>query len=202
VGVVKLMGREAGFIAAGATLASQDVNFTLIPEIPFELEGECGFLEALRQRLQARAHAVVVVAEGAGQHLMRTDKMELDASGNIKFQDVGTFLCDRIRGYFGKTGAPVNIKYFDPSYYIRSVPANCEDSLLCDQLARNAVHAAMAGKTDVLIGLWYNVMTHVPIGLAVAEKKRIQPENEIWRAVLQATGQPAYFGACPQGSMR
>ena len=194
ISLVKLMGRDAGFIAAGATLASQEVNFTLIPEVPFELDGEGGFLTVLRERMLRRRHAVIVVAEGAGQHLMPRDKVECDASGNVKHQDIGVFLRERIGGYFAGQNIPINLRYFDPSYYIRSVPANTEDALLCDQLARYAVHAAMAGKTDLLIGLWYNVFLHVPIPLATEEKKRIHPDSEVWTQVLAATGQPARFG--------
>jgi len=193
ISLVKLMGRQAGFIAAGATLASQEVNFTLIPEVPFDLEGDDGFLEYLKRRIELRRHAVIVVAEGAGQDLMpETDKR--DASGNLALQDIGLFLRHRIIDYFTQQGMPVSLKYFDPSYIIRSVPANTDDALLCDRLARHAVHAAMAGKTDVLIGLWYNTFIHVPISLAVADKKRLHPESEVWMAVLANTGQPVKFG--------
>jgi 6-phosphofructokinase 1 len=191
--LVKLMGRYSGSIAAGATLASQEVNFTLVPEVPFRLEGEGGFLAVLKRRILARRHAVVVAAEGAGQDLMPQGPAEKDASGNLKLGDIGPFLRDKILHYFAAEGVPVNVRYFDPSYIIRSVPANTEDSLLCDRLARNAVHAAMAGKTDVLVGLWYNTFIHVPIPLAIAEKKRLHPESEVWRSVLSSTGQPARF---------
>jgi 6-phosphofructokinase 1 len=194
ISLVKLMGRYSGSIAAGATLASQEVNFTLVPEIPFELEGEDGFLACLKRRILERAHAVIVVAEGAGQNLIREGGTERDASGNIKLHDIGPFLKQKIACYFADEGIPVNIRYFDPSYVIRSVPANTDDSLLCDRLGRNAVHAAMAGKTDVLMGLWYNTFIHVPIPLAIAEKKSLGPESEVWNSVLAATGQPARFG--------
>jgi len=126
--------------------------------------------------------------------LMPRDRVECDASGKVKHQDIGVFLRERIVGYFAGQNIPINLRYFDPSYYIRSVPANTEDALLCDQLARYAVHAAMAGKTDLLIGLWYNVFLHVPIPLATEEKKRIHPDSEVWTQVLAATGQPARFG--------
>ncbi len=194
ISVVKLMGRHAGFIAAGATAASQEVNFTLIPEVPFALEGEGGFLACLKRRILARGHAVIVVAEGAGQDLIQAGPVERDASGNVKLKDIGVFLRDKIEEYFARERIPVNVKYFDPSYVIRSVPADTDDSLLCDRLARNAVHAGMAGKTDCLIGLWYNIFIHVPIPLVISEKKRLSPESEVWMAVLAATGQPARFG--------
>jgi 6-phosphofructokinase 1 len=194
ISLVKLMGRHSGSIAAGATLASQEVNFTLVPEIPFALEGEDGFLACLRRRILDRAHAVIVVAEGAGQDLVPGGETKRDASGNVRLHDIGPFLKQRIADYFAGVGIPVNVRYFDPSYVIRSVPANTDDSLLCDRLARNAVHAAMAGKTDVLMGLWYNTFIHVPIPLAIAEKKSLGPESEVWNALLAATGQPARFG--------
>jgi 6-phosphofructokinase 1 len=192
IGLVKLMGRNAGFIAAGAALASQEANFVLIPEVPFPLDGPGGFLDALRKRIETRRHAVIVVAEGAGQDLFPGESGECDASGNRKLHDIGVFLRDKIAHYFKAAGIPINIKYIDPSYIIRSVPANSDDSLLCDGMARHAVHAAMAGKTDVLIGLEHGQFLHIPICTAVARKKRLLPESEFWLRVIESTGQPAW----------
>lgn len=193
VAVVKLMGRHAGFIAAGATVASQDVNFTLIPEVPFKLDGPRGFLAALKDRLRRRAHAVIVVAEGAGQDLIPGPAEERDASGNLKLKDIGQFLRQQIEAYFRAEQMPIVMRYFDPSYSIRSRPADAEDSILCDLLARHAVHAAMAGKTGLVIGLLHDQYVHVPIELVVRQKKRLDPEGPWWHAVLAATGQPARF---------
>lgn len=187
VGLVKLMGRDAGFIAAGATLASQEVNFTMVPEVPFRLHGEGGFLQALRKRLEQRSHAVIVVAEGAGLDLIPVSE------GSAK-PDIGPFLMHEIRAYFREKKVPVDVKYLDPSYYIRGATANTDDAFLCDQFARNAVHAAMAGKTGLVLGIWYNMMTHVPINLCTGEKKLIPESGELWQSVLKATGQPARFG--------
>ena len=193
ISLVKLMGRDAGFIAAGAAAASQEVDFTLIPEVPFKLEGENGFLPRLKRRILAREHAVIVVAEGAGQDLMPDEPVQRDASGNLKPRDIGMFLRSRVAEYFAAERIPAQVRYFDPSYIIRSAPADTGDSLLCDQMARHAVHAAMAGKTDMLIGFWYNVFVHVPIPLVTAGKRCVDPEGELWMAVLSATGQPARF---------
>jgi len=189
VGLVKFMGREAGFIAAAATLASGEANFTLIPEVPFELHGPQGFLASLHRRIEARQHAVVVVAEGAGQHLIPNHDEQFDASGNRRLHDIGPFLKQQILDHFKAEQVPVNVKYFDPSYHIRSVAANAADSLLCEQLARKAVHAGMAGKTDLLIGLWHNHLIHVPLELSTGEKKQLSTEGELWTSVLALTGQ-------------
>ncbi len=189
VGLVKLMGREAGFIAAAAAVASGEANFVLIPEVPLVLEGDDGFLARLERRLLAREHAVVVVAEGAGQHLMETDPEAADASGNRRLGDIGPLLKERIREHFAERDTPVSVKYFDPSYHIRSAPASAADSFYCQELARSAVHAAMAGKTDMLIGLWHNHLVHVPLEVSTGAKKRLSPEGELWTAVLAATGQ-------------
>jgi 6-phosphofructokinase 1 len=189
IALVKLMGRHAGFIAAGATVASQDVNFTFVPEAPLQLDGENGFLVALKQRILQRAHAVIAVAEGAGQELLAASGAERDASGNVKLQDIGPFLRERIETYFKAEGIPATLRYFDPSYLIRSVPADAEDSILCDFFARNAVHAAMAGKTGLVIGLLHDAFIHVPIELLVSQKKRLDLNGAGWRAVLAATGQ-------------
>ena len=192
IGLVKLMGRNAGFIAAGAALASQDANFVLIPEVPFRLDGENGFLAALERRILSKNHALVVVAEGAGQDLLPHDESRRDASGNLLHEDIGLFLKDRIIEYFKERGIPINLKYIDPSYYIRSVPANSGDRILSDQMARMAVHAGMAGKTDVLIGYWQNELVHVPIGTAISRKRQIDTKSDLWTAVMRSTGQPMW----------
>lgn len=192
IGLVKLMGRHAGFIAAGASVVSQEVDFTLVPEIPFPLEGEQGFLSALEQRMRKRAHAVIVVAEGAGQHLFAEVEQQRDASGNLRHQNIGLFLRDKISKHFAQQGLPIALKYFDPSYLIRSVPANVYDRVLCDQMARNAVHAAMAGKTGMMIGSVHDQIVHVPIPTVVRQGKPMDVAGDMWRAVLQSTGQPRW----------
>ena len=170
------------------------MNFTLVPEVPFVLDGEGGFLDALTRRIRKRSHAVIVVAEGAGQDLLDRSAGETDASGNIKLLDIGPFLRQRIESHFKRAGIPVAVRYFDPSYVIRSRPANCEDAILCDLYARNAVHAAMAGKTGLVIGHLHETFIHVPVEALVAEKKRLNPEGGWWHGVLAATGQPEQFG--------
>lgn len=192
IGLVKLMGRHAGFIAAGASIASQEVDFTLVPEIPFELVGEHGFLPALDRRIRKRGHAVVVAAEGAGQHLLDARQQRRDASGNLLCEDIGVVLRHEIREHFEQRSFPVSIKYLDPSYYIRSVPANVYDRFLCDQMGRHAVHAAMAGKIGMLIGFEHNQFIHVPIPAVVRQKKRMDVTGDLWRAVLQVTRQPRW----------
>lgn len=195
ISIVKLMGRHAGFIAAGATVASQDVNFCLIPEVPFRLEGERGLLTALKRRVLKRSHAVIVVAEGAGQDLLAgSGSDDRDASGNLKLKDIGVYLRDQIAAYFKAEKIPVVLRYFDPSYLIRSSRADAEDSLLCDYFARNAAHAAMAGKTGLVIGLVHDHFVHVPIERLASHKKRLEPDGVTWRAVLASTGQPDPLG--------
>ena len=193
VGLVKLMGRDAGFIAAEATMASGDVNYCLIPEVGFPLYGENGLVEHLRKRLDERGHAVIAVAEGAGTDLIGNSG-ERDASGNLLHKDIGVFLKNEIKKAFTEAGDTVNIKYIDPSYIIRSVPANSDDSIFCANLARAGVHAAMAGKTDMLVGYWHGDFTHVPLRATEERKKRIAPNEGLWRAVLTMTGQPVEWG--------
>jgi len=192
VALVKLMGRDSGFIAANAALAVPDVNFVLIPELNFDLENEkgTGFLNYLEERLVKKKHAVVVVAEGAGQHLFEKEKLEKDASGNVIYQDIGVFLKEKIKQYFQKVDRQVSVKYIDPSYIIRSIPANANDSKFCVQLTHKAVHAAMAGRTDFVVGYWNGHFTLLPIEAATNERKKINIEGEFWWNVLEATGQP------------
>jgi 6-phosphofructokinase 1 len=186
IGLVKLMGRDSGFIAAYSVLVNSQVNFCLVPEVPFTLER---FLAELQQRLERRSHAVIVVAEGAGQDLMQKSA-ERDASGNIRYGDIGAFLRDAIRDHFQKAGIQISLKYIDPSYMIRSVPANPHDSAFCLLLGQSAVHAGMSGRTNMVVGFWNHQFTHVPISLAASERKKIDPEGPLWSSVLASTGQP------------
>jgi 6-phosphofructokinase 1 len=189
IGLVQLMGRESGFIAAAASLASAEANFVLVPEVPFELEGERGLLETLARRLRAKEHALIVVAEGAGHWIFEDGDGVRDASGNLKLPDVGRHLAAVIKERLPGMGLPVQLKYFDPSYDIRSVPANAADSILCLQLGKMAVHAAMAGKTGLMVGLWNDIFVHVPLEEAVRQRKRMKPHGLLWQSVLGTTGQ-------------
>ncbi len=189
IGLLKLMGRHAGFIAATATLAQQDVNFVLVPEVDFDLEGPQGLLRAVEKRLKHRGHTVIVVAEGAGQKFFEQEKTERDASGNIRLKDIGVYLKQALHAYFDARGIEISIKYIDPSYMIRSLPANANDRVFCNFLGRNAVHAGMAGKTDLLIGHWNNHFVHVPMKTVAGKRKQIEPQGMLWRSALEATGQ-------------
>ncbi len=190
VGLVRLMGRDSGFMAATAGLAQGDANDVLIPEVDFDLEGPGGLLAHLEKRLDARGHAVIVVAEGAGQKFFQADSQVIDASGNVKHSDIGSFLADSIKAYYKARGKELNLKYIDPSYIIRSTPANASDQIYCNFLGQKAVHAAMAGKTDLLIGQWNDHFVHVPIALAIQQRKKIDPQGVLWNSVLEGTGQP------------
>lgn len=191
IAIIKLMGRDSGFIAASAALSKPVVNFVLIPEMEFTLSGENGLLNCLERRLDEKHHAVIVVAEGAGQNLMNEKKhIVRDASGNVKHQDIGLFLKGKIAEHFKTLKQEVTIKYIDPSYIIRSAPANASDSIFCSRLAYQAVHGAMAGKSRFVVGVLNGQFVYLPIGQVVNQRKKINLEGEFWFAVLQSTGQP------------
>ena len=189
IGLVKLMGRHSGFIAAEATLAMPVVNFVLIPESDFDLGGPGGFLEVLKERLLHRKHAVIVVAEGAGQKFFEKEPKKYDASGNVRLHDIGLFLKEIITDYFIKEKMETTLKYIDPSYMIRSVPANTNDGVLCGLLARRAVHAGMAGKTKMLVGLCNNHFVHIPMEETVGKRRQVDCRGDMWMGVLETTGQ-------------
>ncbi len=188
VGLVRVMGRHSGFIACYAALANHDADFVLIPEVPFTLDGDAGLLACLRRRVLGKGSAVVVVAEGAGQDLLSASGS--DASGNAALADVGVFLKDRITADFRAAGQPLTLKYIDPGYAIRSVPAQASDSVYCVRLAQAAVHAAMAGRTDMVVGRRHNRFIHVPIALAVSMRNQVAPDGDLWLSILESTAQP------------
>lgn len=191
IGLVKIMGRQSGHIAACAALSQNDVNFVLIPEVPFDMDGEKGLLSVLEKRLKNRGHCVILTAEGAGQELIRkcSDPLETDASGNPKLLDIGVFLKTRINEYFQEKGIEINLKYIDPSYIIRSVPANSNDSIYCGALGQYAVHAAMSGKTSMLVSLMKDEYVYLPLKM-VSSGMNVEPDGNVWMRVLEATGQP------------
>ncbi len=202
IGLVKLMGRDSGFITAYAAVANPVVNFCLVPEIEFELEGEHGLLAALERRFaNAKTHTVIVVAEGAGQNFIE-GACQKDASGNVLKKDIGEFLKQSISSHFKGKGITCSIKYFDPSYMIRSVPARGTDAIRCYMLARNAVHAAMSGRTNCVVGSTGSLgdlYTLVPIKLATIERQQVRLDSDLWRSVMDATGQEVYFKGTVKG---
>jgi 6-phosphofructokinase 1 len=193
LGLVKLMGRHSGFIACYASLAESDANYVLIPEVPFALDGPRGMLDHLLERMKRSGHAVIVVAEGAGQDLLAGQENGVDASGNKRLNDIGPYLKQRITDHFAAAAVEMNLKYIDPSYAIRSVSANPYDSVYCLRLAHNAVHAAMAGRTEMVVGRWHGRYVHIPMPLAVSHRNQVAPNGDLWLAVLEATGQPRSF---------
>jgi len=194
IGLIKLMGRCSGFMACHAALASGLANFVFIPEVPFGLDGPDGLLELLKKRLERRQHACIIVAEGAGQDILETDESQRDASGNLILEDIGLYLKNKISGYFKEQSIDHTIKYIDPSYIIRSVPATPEDSLYCARLAHDAVHAALSGRTKMVIGMWRTSFVHIPISLVAKGRQFVDPEGDTWESVLEITGQPRKIG--------
>ncbi len=190
IGLVKLMGRDSGFIAAHTAIASQDADFVLIPEVPFDLEGPNGFLAHLQKHLDKKGHAVIVLAEGAGQEFFDKNSRSEDKGGNILHKDIGAFLRDRINTFFRQEQIDINLKYIDPSYMIRAARPIATDALYCARLGTYAAHAAMAGKTSALISYWNSTYVHIPISAAVTERKTISPGSTLWRHVIEATAQP------------
>jgi 6-phosphofructokinase 1 len=189
IGLVKVMGRDAGFIAAQSALSCQEVNFCLIPEEPFDIYGPKGFLAALDARMKERGNAVIVVAEGAGQDLLKASGKQ-DASGNVKLSDIAALLKREILDHFRKQDIEATLKYIDPSYIIRSVPANANDRIYCSFLGIHAVHAGMSGRTGLVISRWNGRYVHIPMAVVTKGKKRINTCSNYWRAVLESTGQP------------
>ncbi|MEM9423482.1 MAG: ATP-dependent 6-phosphofructokinase [Spirochaetota bacterium] len=190
IGLVKLMGRDSGFIAAHTAIASQDADFVLIPEVPFDLDGPNGLLLHLKKRIEKAGHAVIVVAEGAGQEFFEKDSRTKDKGGNLLYRDIGTLLRSRINAFFEKEQVEVNLKYIDPSYMIRAARPIATDAFYCARLGTYAAHAAMAGKTSMLVSYWNSTFLHIPISVAVTQRNQISPGSTLWRHVIEATAQP------------
>ena len=206
LGVVKVMGRNSGFIAMHSTLGSRVVDLCLVPEVDFYLDGPGGIVDHLYERLLENDRAVVVVAEGAGQDLMKrmgamSGKEQIkDASGNILLEDIGPWLSKQLKQRLDEKlegqsvyGDKLTLKYVDPSYMVRGVPPNTSDNLLCTQLAHNAVHGAMAGFTNFLVGSMNTREVYVPIDLVVNKRNIIDTAHQsLWEYVVFDTQQPSF----------
>ena len=198
IGIVKLMGRESGFIAANASLSMREVNFVLVPEVPFSLYGERGLFPALEKCLAEHSHAVLAVAEGAGQDLLSEHETRCDASGNKALGDITGFLRGKIAEYFSAKKIPYYLKYIDPSYMIRSVPANANDRLYCGFLGQHAVHAAMSGKTGMVVANIMDKFVHLPLELVTRKRRTMSVRSDLWQSVLETTGQGDVMGTSPE----
>jgi 6-phosphofructokinase 1 len=207
LGVVKVMGRNSGFIAMHSALGSCVADLCLVPEVDFYLDGPGGIVDHLYERLLANDKAVVVVAEGAGQKLMAdmgaAGKEVKDASGNVLLDDIGPWLCKQLKQRLDERlekasihGDKLTLKYVDPSYMVRGIPPNTADNLYCLQLAHNAVHGAMAGLTNFIVGSVNTKECYVPINL-VANKRNVidtrgTDHQSLWEYVVFSTGQPSF----------
>jgi len=193
VGIVQLMGRHAGYIAAHATLATRQVDICLIPEIQFPLRGQNGVCELTEYIVKRQGYCVIVIAEGAGADLVAKSKAEYDEGGNRKLPDIGKFLSAEVKKYFGERKVEASIKLIDPSYMIRAVNADASDAVYCQSIAQNAVHGAMAGFTGFSSGLVNNRTVLIPFDLISATSPSyLNPDGRTWERVLSLTHQPMY----------
>mmetsp|Transcript_25298 Transcript_25298/g.60182 ORF Transcript_25298/g.60182 Transcript_25298/m.60182 type:complete len:455 (-) Transcript_25298:517-1881(-) len=188
IGIVKLMGRESGFIALHASLSSGVVDVCLIPEVPFSLHGEKGLLAYLESVIARQGHAVVCVAEGAGQDMLPTSSDKTDASGNRILGDIGQWLKKEV-----KDNLPdVDVKYIDPTYMIRAIPTNSGDRIYCKILAHNAVHGAFAGFTGITVGLVNTHYVYLPIPIIIQNVRKVDPSGKQWNRLRASIGQPTF----------
>lgn len=197
VGLVRLMGRNSGALTATAAAAMNDIDFVLVPEIPIVLEGEHGFLRSLVNRVVDKGYATIAVAEGAGQHLFTDTERSYDASGNLKLKDIGRFLKDSITAEFKRLNVECTLRYIDPTYILRAQATTADDAVFCQNLGQNAVHAAMAGKTGMMIGYAHEQFTHVPLHAVSKGKKHLDTNSPLWLSVLAGTGQAPRWGVQP-----
>lgn len=197
IGLVKLMGRNTGHIALHATLSSRDVDCCLIPETEFYLEGKGGLFDFLEQRLRENGHAVLVVAEGAGQEMIprnEAQKEERDESGNPVFLDVGQWLKSELKNWWRRDHADelFAVKYIDPTYMIRAVPANATDNLYCTLLAHSAIHGVMAGYTGFVSGPVNGNYAYIPVEEVATAKNKVNTGDHKWAWVRSVTSQPDF----------
>ena len=189
IGLVKLFGRSSGFVAMLSTLAARDVNICLIPEIPFNLYGENGLLDFIFQRMQVKEHCVIVVSDGA-----RFSVKDYKTSNGRPVEDIGLVIKKEIIEKSEELGIEVNLKYMDPTYVVRAVPANEYDCNLCAKLAESAVHCAFAGFTNFSVGMINNKPCMIPLEKMCGKSERkVEFNSDDYLMLLASTGQPSFY---------
>jgi 6-phosphofructokinase 1 len=191
LGLVKLMGRQSGFIAMQSSMSSGVVDVCLIPEIKFEMRKLCEYIAKVFEK---KGHCVVCVAEGAGQDILDSEgsKGTTDASGNPILSDIGVYLKSELKRYFKEHKTDADIKYIDPSYMIRSVPTISNDRIYCAVLAQSAVHAAFAGFTDATVAMVNTHYVYLPISTVIQAPRLVNPKGRRWNRLITANGQPDF----------
>eukprot|EP00668_Euglena_longa_P014128 GGOE01018102.1.p1 GENE.GGOE01018102.1~~GGOE01018102.1.p1 ORF type:complete len:494 (+),score=144.75 GGOE01018102.1:38-1483(+) len=181
VGVVKVMGRDSGFVARNAALSNNVVDACLIPEVPFEIKGNGGLLPWLDGHLATKHCAVIVICEAAGQqHLPCLGK---DPTGHNIYEDTGKWLKKAIETHWQETGQEGKVFLIDPSYMLRSVPANTGDNMFCIQLAQAAVHTAYSGYSGVTVGRYHDLYGVMPIEMVVSGLRKVNPKGSLWQTL-------------------
>ena len=82
------------------------------------------------------------------------------------------------------------MKYIDPTYMVRAVPANAADSVYCAQLAHACAHGVMHGFTNFMIGTVGAQDVFIPLPLVV-ERSNVVAVSEgatIWTRRWQRQG--------------
>mmetsp|Transcript_20291 Transcript_20291/g.48093 ORF Transcript_20291/g.48093 Transcript_20291/m.48093 type:complete len:415 (+) Transcript_20291:167-1411(+) len=184
VGIVKLMGRDSGFVAMHAATAADVVDLCMIPEVKVDMKD---VIEHVDATLAKKKYMVIAVAEGAGQELVSTGKQ--DDTGHTVYGDIGVFLKDTLNKHLKASGG--RTFYIDPSYIIRSVPITPNDHIYCVRLANDAVHTAMRGYTGVCVGAMHNVVCMLPSRLIASGKKKVRPHSSSWQGCVQTCNMPA-----------
>jgi 6-phosphofructokinase 1 len=152
--IIEVMGRSAGWIAAGTVLARRSLrdapHIILLPEIPFD---EAAFLDRVKETCASYHSCVVVVGEGlknlAGEALA-ADCSRLDAFGHPVLSGAAEHLENIVQEKLRLKSRSVKLGYAQRAAAHFASATDAAEAAACGEAA---VRAAVEGKSGFMVKL-------------------------------------------------
>jgi 6-phosphofructokinase 1 len=164
--IVEVMGRHAGWIALHAGLAG-GANVILIPEIPFDIEQVCAYVES---RFESHYSPIIVVSEGAtpAEGTMTLATGELDSFGHVRLGGIGQVLEREIEKRTGKEARTTVLGHIQ-----RGGTPTARDRWLATRFGLHAIDAVQEGDFGKMVALRGADIVRVPLSDATTTLKLV-----------------------------
>lgn len=156
VTIVEVMGRNTGWLAAGASLAKRrdhpndPPHLVYLPEVPFTNEK---FLDDVRRVLKREKHCVIVASEGLVDkdgNYVSVETSATDTAGHAQLGGVGEFMKDLVESQVGAKARVARLGVAQRAAAHLASKTDADEAFLVGQAA---VKAAISGETDKLVTL-------------------------------------------------
>ncbi len=150
--IIEVMGRAAGWIAAGTVLAKRQPtdapHIILLPEVPFEQEK---FLARVKETVASLKYCIVVVGEGlknaVGEEI-GVDKSRVDAFGHAVLGGAADRLAEIVQAKLNLKTRTVKLGYAQRAAAHFASETDVLEAVACGE---TAVRAAVGGKSGYMV---------------------------------------------------